>query len=243
MRTLIASALCAVVFAASPLLAQDETAPEMSGGLVNLHGVITLPRGVFAEQLDKIAGGVGLDLAYAPAELPVVAGLSGNLSWYDGITDQVYVTMNRFSGWMPLSASGKLLTIYLVARMQPHTGVFRPFAELLGGLNVLWMDSSVDEEYQELGFSGDNILTDAGLAYGAGGGIEFRVYRGRNSSRQFGEVYVSLRARYIYGAELEYLQADAVSFDENGKPYVRSEDRMRSDIEMMQIMAGLTLRF
>lgn len=242
MRHFIAFIIGTVFLSSVPLHAQEEPEPSMHGGLVNLHAVLTFPQGVFAEQLDKIAGGLGMDLAYAPLQLPVVAGLTGNLSWYDGSSEDVYVSTNRYTGWMPLSASGKLLTLYFFARMQPETGPFRPYAEVLGGLNVLWMDSSVDEEFQEMGFSGDNILTDAGLGYGAGGGIEYLVFREHSEGYQYVEGYVSLRVRYLFGGRMEYLKADAVSFSEDGTPFVRSEDRMRSDIEMLQVMVGFTIR-
>lgn len=245
MGRVIAFVIGTLFLSSAPLLAQDEPTPEpeLVGGLVNLHAVLTFPQGVFAEQLDKVAGGLGMDLGYAPPHLPVVAGLTGNLSWYDGSSDDVFVVTDRYTGWMPLSASGKLLTLYLFARMQPETGPFRPYAEVLGGLNVLWMDSSVDDEFSEMGFSGDNILTDASLGYGGGGGIEYLILSEHSDGRQYAEGFINLRVRYLFGGRMEYLKADAVRFDEEGKPFVRSEDRMRSDIEMLQVMVGLTVRF
>ena len=243
MRSFIVAVLSALAFMPMQAYAQEEEAVELQGALMNLHGVLTFPQAEFGEKLDRVGAGFGLDLGYAPPWLPVAAGVSGNMSWYSSETTDVYVDTDRYRGWMPLGADGKLFTVYIFARLQPHTGVFRPFVEGLTGLNILWMDSSVeDDEYKDLGFSGANDLTDVGLGYGAGGGLEFRVYSGANNSDQYSEAYVSLRVRYLYGSRMEYLQAEAISFDEEGKPFVRSEDRMRSDIEMLQVMVGITGR-
>lgn len=242
MRSLIAAALCAVVLMSMPVSAQEGESSGLQGGLVNLHGVLTFPRGAFEKNLDRVGAGFGLEFGYAPTTLPLAAGLSGNFSWYDGKSTNVYVNTQNYKGRLPLDVSGKMMTLYLFLRLQPHTGVFQPFAEGLGGLNILWMNSSVEESYEEKGFSGENVLTDAGFGYGAGGGLEFRVYRGPNNSGQYTEAYISLRLRYLYGGKMEYLQAEAVSFDGNGKPFVRPEDRMSSEIEMMQIMVGITGR-
>lgn len=242
MRHLMVLVLLAA-FAVTDLVAQEEGSKKLQGGLLSLHGILTYPRSAFAEKYDHVGLGGGLDLGWAPTTLPVVAGFSGNFSYFSSTTMHVPVVLSGSRTTVDVDAVSKLATLNLFARLQPHTGAFRPFIEGLLGLFILWADFSVDERYENSGLRGESVLSDASFGYGAGGGMEFRVYTGTEGNTGGpAEAYISARVRYLYGGEMEYLHEETITFDSKGEPHVLPENVMKSDIEMMQVLIGITAR-
>lgn len=232
------------LFLSNPLPAQQHDESESQGGMLGLHAILAFPSGAFAEHFEHVGLGGGLDLAYAPPSLPVAAGLSMNLSWFAMSTSNIVVEHDRYDGHVDIEIASKLATLNLFARLQPHTGPFRPFVEGLAGLFILWTDCSVDESYEQYGLHGNNAINDATFGFGASGGIEYLIGRGlAKTSEGSGDAYVSVRIRYFAGGELEYINGDRITFNREGEPIVAPEDVLKSKLEILQIIIGLTARF
>ncbi len=235
--------LLLVVFSVTHVHAQEEEEHELLSGLFSLDGMLLYPRGAFAENLTKVGLGLSADLGYAPQRLPLAMGLTGSYAFYGSTSMDVPVSGLGSTRYVGMTATNRIVTLNLFLRVQPEDGAFRPFFEGLVGMHILWTSSSVDdEEDEDLGFSGDTFLSDAAFSYGAGGGIDFRVYSGAGTNGSYGELYVSARVRYLYGGEAEYLDDESISFDSNRAPRVLPEDKMKSGTDMMQVLVGITVR-
>ena len=88
------------------------------------------------------------------------------------------------------------------------------------------------------------ITSDVAFSYGAGGGLQFRVYEGATATPGHGiAVFVDLKARYLYGGKAKYFDEESITFDGNGAPVLLESNALESHTDMLQTMIGVTVRF
>ncbi len=229
----------------SATLFAQEAEYTIGQGQLGLDFLLTFPQGEFKDNSDDVGYGIGIDAAYVLPQLPVAVGLTGGFTTYGSRTFRV-----PFSGTVQLvnvdlTTSNNIATGHLFLRLQPQDGMFRPYFEGLVGLHYLWTESEVkDERYEDKDIAGSVNLSDAAFSYGAGGGVQFCVYRGETDTPGQGiEVLVDLKARYLFGGKAKYFGEESITSDANGAPVLLEKNALESETDMLQTMIGVALRF
>ena len=103
---------------------------------------------------------------------------------------------------------------HALLRLQPQTGVIRPYLDGFIGLNHLTTDTSVDtddyDEYDEPAIRSNNI-SDTGLSYGTGGGLMIKVANSITDEGRPFDVLLDFRVRYVIGEHVEYLREGSIT--------------------------------
>jgi len=100
-----------------------------------------------------------------------------------------------------------LANFHLMMQISPFMGTVRPYIEGLFGGAYLFTTSEVKSESTQLTFAESTNWDDFTWSYGAGAGLLFLI------SKDLGEVkdlYLDLKARYVYGTEAQYLTENDV---------------------------------
>lgn len=190
--------------------------PVMLSAQANFQGgldfMVGFPHGEFADNLD--ANGYGLDgkFLYNVPETPVSLGA--------GFSFLIYGREVRTMPLVPLVdvdviTTNSIMYGYLMLRLQPPRGAFRPFVDAYGGFSLFSTDTEVkDQNDSEHEIASSNNMRDFTSSYGVGGGIQFRVAGPRPYDKRgdggFESVYVEIGAKYLKGGEAEYLKKDGV---------------------------------
>jgi hypothetical protein len=127
---------------------------------------------------------------------------------------------------------------HAILRLQPNTGVFRPYLQGMVGFNYLFTETKIENENnvgQEVASSTN--LSDGAFSYGGGAGLMFMVYHPNDGS--ISDVYLDLGARYIFGGEAEYLKEGSVR-NVNGRV---AYDSYTSATDLLELQIGVTVRF
>lgn len=213
---------------------------------VDVGFIVGVFQGEFADNLDNDVG-FGVDV-FAGARVgasPVVLGVEGAFLIYGR---ESFREPFRPSGPgsrvdVEVETTNNIVMGHLVLRIQPATGIVRPYADGLFGVKYLFTESSIEDisGVDDRVFSSQNF-DDAALSYGAGAGLDIQVYRREQPQagrRKLGSVRLHLGARYLFGQEAEYLQEGSIQ--EEGDDLVFDVKRSRTDVLVPQI--GVTFGF
>lgn len=258
-KALLASVLLlavAALLAALPAAGQDEfTAPNLpdTSDAPNISGQVSggliggVPVGGLRQNVGT-GGGIRLSLAGWMDQRPVLLGLDVGFFGYGHVEEEVPFS-STVGPRVPVevSTSNNVLETHLMARLQPRTGRFRPYAEALAGFKYLFTRSRVDED-DFGGNLGDEVASstnfdDFALSGGVGAGIDIQVYRQDNPAKEVRRVDLHFGVQYLLGQEAEYLTEGALN-DQNGNGQLdRSElDVRRSRTTFLQPTFGVTVR-
>lgn len=237
--------LVLLLLLAAPVLRAQDEAFTIGQGTGGLNFLLTFPQGEFKENSDDIGYGLGFDLGYVLPRLPLSVGLAGGFSIYGSREFKVPFPGTGNLVTVDLTTNNNIATGHAFLRLQPQDGLFRPYVEGLVGLNVFWTESEVkDERYENRDFAGSTNLSDVAFSYGAGGGLMIRVHRGESDTPGKGvEVFVDLKARYLYGGKAKYFDEKSITFDANGAPLLLEANALESATDMLQTMIGVAVRF
>jgi hypothetical protein len=246
----------ATVLVAPPATAQDPFVPQgppdtsdspnissqVSGGLIG-----GIPVGALRDNVGA-GGGVRLALTAWLDQSPVLFGVDIGFFGYGHVEEEVPFS-STVGPRVPVevSTSNNVLETHLTARLQPRTGRFRPYAEVLAGFKYLFTRSRIDTD--DIGGDLDEEVASAtnfddfALSGGVGAGLDIRVYRQDNSAEEVRRVDLHLGVQYLLGQEAEYLTEGTLS-DENGNGQLdRSELNVhRSRTTFVQPTVGVTVR-
>ncbi|MBN2416738.1 hypothetical protein JXO52_12900 [bacterium] len=230
--------LSAAVLCSLPVLLSAQS--NFQGGLDFMVG---FPHGEFADNLD--VNGYGLDgkFLYNVPETPVSIGA--------GFSFLIYGRESREVPWsttipwvnVDVVTTNSIMYGYLMMRLQPQRGAFRPYVDAYGGFSLFTTDTEVQDQgdYEEIASS--NNMRDFTSSYGVGGGIQFRVAGPRPFDERgdggFESVYVEIGARYLKGGEAEYLKKNGVEVIEGDVIY----DTKRSFTDIIMGSIGVIFTF
>jgi hypothetical protein len=254
-----ATMLGAAMLAAPPAAGQDtfssqnppnpSGAPKMSGqvsgGLVG-----GIPVGSLRENVGT-GGGVRLALAAWLDQSPVLFGVDIGFFGYGHVEEEVPFS-STVGPRVPVevSTSNNVLETHLTARLQPRTGRFRPYAEVLAGFKYLFTRTKVgevgfedrDDDFGEEVASSTNF-DDFALSGGVGAGLDIQVYRQDNAAKPVRRVDLHLGVQYLLGQEAEYLTEGTLSDENDNGRLDRSELNVhRSRTTFVQPTVGVTVR-
>lgn len=154
--------LCFVL--SSTAFGQDDRHPRFDARVV-----VGIPAGSAGDQLNS-GGGLAGSLLFPIGDGPVSLGADLSILSFNSAS-----STGSFGGTTPIqginpSASTAVLSGHLLLRVQPNSGTFRPYADLMLGTNQSFTDVNVPQ--------GANIQTssyDFGLGYGAGAGLDVTI--------------------------------------------------------------------
>lgn len=209
---------------------------------VDVNVILGIPQGAFNEHVDDV--GFGLE-AFAGIFLPgtpVVVGaqFGGMIYGYEERSEPFSTTIPDVT--VDVETSNNILMGHFVLRLQPPTGAVRPYIDGLVGFKYLFTETRIENE----GFRDEEPVAvstnfdDGAFSYGAGGGLDIRVYRGwLGKEGETGEVAIHFGARYLFGGEAEYLKEGSIRRAGGRVEY--DVDRSRTDLLVPQFGVRLTL--
>ncbi|TDI76509.1 MAG: hypothetical protein E2O84_02580 [Bacteroidetes bacterium] len=192
---------------------QGELAHYLTGSIIGFHAFL----GGRRDRTSPVVLGTELGLELYGSEQYMEFG--------DGPEYQTPVTVNTYNN----IGSG-----HLFVRLQPATGFARPYIEALAGLKVFFVTTVVSYQNQEYDepISTTIFLDGAAFSYGAGGGISINLLDAVAGDNP-GNVFFTIGARYLMGAEATYLTPGSVS----------GPERNQSETHLLETRFGIELRF
>ncbi len=221
-----------LVFMAMPALAGAQT---WQGGIDFLLGS---PQKEFRKNVDRLGVGVTLNAGYAPEGTPVMLGLEFGFMNYGSSERREPFSTTIPDVFVRVSTTNNFILGHALLRLQPNTGVVRPYLQGMVGFNYLFTETKIENENnvgQEVASSTN--LSDGAFSYGGGAGLMVLVYRPDDGS--ISDIYLDLGARYLFGGEAEYLKEGSVR-NVNGRVVY---DSFTSATDLLELQIGVTVRF
>lgn len=201
---------------------------------MELSFAVGSPQGDFRNSLDRESYGADLSFTYQigrQSPIHIGAGLLyQNYGWRERnstfLTDIPEVAVN-------VRTTNNLINPHLILRVQPELGGFSPFVEGTWGLNYLFTESSIHDEWDD-----DEIASSVNYDYttsniGIGGGAKIRLWEGYDAEGDFVGVHLLLKSRYMLGGEALYLKEGDLVNKGNSLEYNLS--RSRTDLTTFNV--------
>ncbi len=192
-------------------------ADELSGSLV---GQVVFPTEQFRENTSVASGGLGLQGGYRFGDTPIYLGGEFNVTYMGTDSRTVAWSSTIPDLKVDVETQHAMAQVLLVNRLIAPSGVFRPYVEALGGLNLFSSVTSVNDRGDGDEVASDDTHNSAAWTYGAGAGVLYRLFEGHEPSEDSEESnirdgYLVASLRYFSGTEAEYMTAGSVTQDEN----------------------------
>jgi hypothetical protein len=175
------------------------------------------PQGEFRKNVDRLGYGLQIQgTLWSPSkERPFTIGLNLGFMVYGEVSESRPLSETIPDVYVDVDRTNSIANLHFLMLVSPFTGTVRPYLEGLVGGSYLSTTTDVKSEYTQDSFAESTNYDDFNWSYGWGGGIIFQV------AKDLGDVknlYVDLKARYLYGTEAEYLTENDVVI-ENGRAY------------------------
>lgn len=223
-------AACAIL-----LLAQSAAAQSWQAGVDFLIGS---PQGEFRKNVDKVGFGLTGNVGYAPEGTPVMLGLEFGFMNYGSAERREPFSTTIPDVFVNVSTTNNFVSGHALVRIQPNTGVFRPYLQGMVGYNYLFTETKIENinvPGQEVASS--NNLSDGAFSYGGGAGMMFRVYS--SDDGDVSDVFIDLGVRYSFGGEAEYMKEGSVRNVDGKVVY----DILKSKTDLLIFQIGASVRF
>jgi hypothetical protein len=250
---LLMAALFTLLLPTTRILAQNVVEEEDPRFYLGLHGLVGIPTGEFGDTVTDAGFGMTGMLGYGIGVAPIMLGLEGGF--------MIYGSKERTEPWsetipdvhVKVRTTNSLAFGHLLLRLQPQSGMVRPYLDGLAGFNYLSTSTSVNNEGSSDGEStiaSSTNQSDVVFSYGAGGGIMIRLHE-RDASlpkpatddeeeeRGPAEVLLDLNGRYMWGGAADYLTENSII--RNGSNVQYDVKHSRTDIIALKI--GVVVRF
>lgn len=224
------------------LLALSLPARAQTTGEGSLMFVTGVPQGEFADNIDRLGYGAGLTFGAFIPNTPVFLGVDGGFMIYGYDTRR-----EPFSPTIPevrvdVVTSNNIANGHFLVRLQPPTGIIRPYVEGLFGFKYLFTETRVedDSDYDDEPIASSTNFDDFALSYGTGGGLAIQVWQGRvGEEKRPAGIRVNAGVRYLFGGTAEYLKEGSIR--RNGTEV--TFDVERSETNMLTPYIGVGFAF
>ena len=218
-----------------------------------------LPKGEFKDE--GVPTGFGLDingLWYPSKQFGL--GLNVGISQYGNSERQIPFSYYTDLVTITEKTTNDLAYSHLLLKLIPFQGNVRPYFEGLLGMKNLFTSTKVisencpEEDEDTCEIASSTNYSDNAFSYGGGGGLEITltsfggdedsgIKRGEYSGIE-GVLSFFINARYMIGAEAEYLKEGAITFsDPQDGPVQTTFDPSTSKTDILQISLGLNFNF
>ena len=210
-----------------------------------------LPKGEFKDE--GVPTGFGLDingLWYPSKQFGL--GLNVGISQYGNSERQIPFSYYTDLITITEKTTNDLAYVHLLVRIVPFHGKVRPYFEGLLGMKNLSTTTKVisencpEEDEDTCEIASSTNYSDNAFSYGGGGGLEITLtsFGGDEDSGIKGVLSFFINARYMIGAEAEYLKEGAITFsDPQDGPVQTTFDPSTSKTDVLQISLGLNFNF
>ena len=210
-----------------------------------------LPKGEFKDE--GVPKGFGLDingLWYPSKQFGL--GLNVGISQYGNSERQIPFSYYTDLVTITEKTTNDLAYGHLLLKLIPFQGNVRPYFEGLLGMKNLFTSTKVisencpEEDEDTCEIASSTNYSDNAFSYGGGGGLEITLtsFGGDEDSGIKGVLSFFINARYMIGAEAEYLKEGAITFsDPQDGPVQTTFDPSTSKTDVLQISLGLNFNF
>jgi hypothetical protein len=203
------------------------------------------PQGEFSDNVENTGFGVdGFGGVLIPNS-PFMVGADFGFLIYGNETRKEPFSTTIQDVTVNVETSNNIVLGHLFLRLQAPVGAIRPYMDGLVGFNYLFTRTSIKNENgvgEEIASSTN--FDDTAFSYGAGGGLQIRVYDGTVKRQKEGKkdalsgVFLDFKVRYLVGGEAEYLKEGSIA-RENGE-ITYSVDHSKTDLLTFHLGAILT---
>jgi len=224
--------------------AQQQLPPR---GQASLSFVVGVPTGEFADNVDNVGFGGDLYLGAVLGTSPFQVGLDLSFLIYGRSTDRVPFSQTvgpRVT--VDVVTTNSIIQPHLSLRVQPPTGVVRPYLEGLIGFKYLATNTSVRDDRSNEDVASSTNFDDFAWSGGAGGGVDIRVatQKSERPGQPQRAYHIKLGVQYLLGQEAEYLAEDRLEDTNNDGQLTEDELPIRrSRTDLIQPMVGFTITF
>ncbi len=216
----------------------------MQAQSISASFMVGAPQKEFKKQNDNTGFGLQLQgsLTSPGVTSPIRLGASIGFLVFSSDKRTYETSIGFFDFEQTLDVSNNMANFHLFLQLAPIPGPVKPYAEILGGGNLLFTTATVDltsvddiPAFEE-DHSKDDSFTDFTWSYGAGAGILISIV-----PLPAMDLYLDLKARYLRGGEAEFVTEDdiEVNFDK-GEVYFSPR---KAKTEMLSYHLGVMLAF
>ncbi|MDQ7818155.1 MAG: hypothetical protein RDU14_14100 [Melioribacteraceae bacterium] len=192
------------LFVTSILLYASVSAQTIGGSLM-----LGSPQGDFRTNVDRL--GYGLQVhgtLWSPSiERPFTVGFNIGYMIYGEVSERRPLSTTIPDVLVQVNRINNLANFHLMMQISPFMGTVRPYIEGLFGGAYLFTTSEVKSESTQLTFAESTNWDDFTWSYGAGAGVLLQIAK---DLAEVKNLYLDLKARYIYGTEAQYLTENDV---------------------------------
>lgn len=204
------------------------------------------PRGPFRENVGVAMGGFSGYVGGYPPRSPTMIGLEVGYMIY-GFEDhqEPFSTISNLN--VDVETQHSVLSVHLLARLQPRRGWVRPYLDGLVGFHYFFTYTSVqNSDWTEEDRTIASLIDhdDVTFSHGWGGGLMIKVYdgsrkKGFKPGHNVRQALIDLRVRNLYGAEALYIKEGGIHRATSSVTY----DLNRSRTDMITAFIGLVYEF
>lgn len=185
------------------------------------------PQGDFRKNVDRL--GYGLQVhgtLWSPSiERPFTVGLNIGYMIYGEMSERRPLSTTIPDVLVQVNRTNNLANFHLMMQISPFMGTVRPYIEGLFGGAYIFTTSEVKSESTQLTFAESTNWDDFTWSYGAGAGLLLQIAK---DLAEVKNLYLDLKARYIYGTEAQYLTEKDISISNGTIKY--SPRRSKTDL-------------
>jgi|WetSurMetagenome_2_1015567.scaffolds.fasta_scaffold187065_1 hypothetical protein len=211
-------------------------AQSFQGGIDFMVGS---PQREFRKNVDNVGFGVAGNIGFAPEGTPVMLGVEFCFMNYGSMERREPFSTTIPDVFVNVSTTNNVVLGHAILRLQPNSGVVRPYLQGMVGFNYLFTETKIENinvPGEEVASS--NNLSDGAFSYGAGAGLLIWVYSPPEPGG-VSDIFVDLGTRYVFGGEAEYLKEGSVR-NVNGRV---SYDILKSNTDLLVFHVGVSVRF
>lgn len=205
-----------------------------------LNFTLGFPSGEFKENVSRT--GIGLSghfLFLTPTgRNPVSIGLNVGFINYGSESRQEPFSQTIPDVVVDVDRSNNLVNFHVLFQLILPAGIIRPYAEGLFGGSYIFTETNIKSRGIDEVASSTNF-DDFAWSYGAGGGFLIQVSSSDDPSENISDIFIDLKARYLFGSEAEYLKEGSVRID-NGKVFY---DVSKSKTDLITAHLGVVIYF
>ena len=213
-----------------------------------------LPKGEFKDEGVPIGFGLGINGLWYPSK-QFGLGLNVGISQYGNSERQIPFSYYTDLITITEKTTNDLAYGHLLLKIIPFQGNVSPYFEGLLGMKNLSTTTELtnnncyddnETSYDDCEIASSTNYSDNAFSYGGGGGLEISLtsFGGDEDSGIEGVLSFFINARYMIGAEAEYLKEGAITFsDPQDGPVQTTFDPSTSKTDVLQISLGLNFNF
>lgn len=227
-------ALCLLLSVPAAVIAQNFS---VAGGFV-----VAVPQSEFATKVDNNGYGLEVYGAYAPAVNPFSAGMTLRFMTYGSEDRREPFSTTIPDVFVTVNTTNNLFMFELEGRLQPNTGLFRPYLSGQLGGNLLTTTTTIKNESTNEEIASSTNENDGAFNYGGGAGVDILLWTAPEEvteEHDVRQVLLHVGASYVYGGQAKYLKEGSIRRVGGQVQY----DLQQSKTDVLLYQIGVTVTF